>query len=146
MIAVLFFLDQLTPGNGPLEVVLVRHKGALYEHWHDGVYTGAATPEIMTEKQTQSIPCFGSAGSACLMHSTLLHGSGPNLSDKARTFFICEYVAEDSHPLQVNHIPSKYMDEVVRGEFTSRVRCSEYDMVFPEVPSCASFFEQQAKM
>ncbi len=146
MITVLFFLDDLTPENGPLELIPGTHKGPLYEHWHNGVYTGAVAPEVMAEKKTQSVPCFGKAGSACLMHSSVLHGSGPNLSDKARTLFICEYVAEDSYPLQVNHIPSKYMEEIVRGEFTSRVRCSEYDMAFPEVPTGASFFEQQAKM
>ena len=146
MVTVLFFLDGLTPENGPLEVVPGSHKGELYEHWHDGVYTGAVAPEIMDAKKGNAIPCFGPAGSACLMHTTLLHGSGPNLSDQARTLFICEYCAEDSYPLQVNHIPSKYMEELVRGEHTSRVRCSNYDMAFPEVPKSASFFEQQAKM
>lgn len=146
MVTVLFFLDGLTPENGPLEVVPGSHKGELYEHWHDGVYTGAVAPEIMDAKKGNAIPCFGPAGSACLMHTTLLHGSGPNLSDQARTLFICEYCAEDSYPLQVNHIPSKYMEELVRGEHTSRVRCSNYDMAFPEVPKGASFFEQQAKM
>jgi len=146
MITVLFFLDDVTPENGPLEVVPQSHRKELYEHWHDGVYTGAVAPEIMAENNEKSVPCFGKAGSACLMHTTLLHGSGPNLSDKARTLFICEYCAEDSYPLQVNHIPSKYMEEIVRGEFSSRVRCSNYDMAFPEVPKGASFFEQQAKM
>jgi len=146
MITVLFFLDDVTPENGPLEVVPQSHRKELYEHWHDGVYTGAVAPEIMAENNEKSVPCFGKAGSACLMHTTLLHGSGPNLSDKARTLFICEYCAEDSYPLQVNHIPSKYMEEIVRDEFSSRVRCSNYDMAFPEVPKGASFFEQQAKM
>ena len=146
MITVLFFLDDVTPENGPLEVVPGTHTGPMYSHWHNGVYTGAVAPKVMAEKQSQAVPCYGPAGSACLMHSTLLHGSGPNLSNEARTLFICEYVAEDSYPLQVNHIPSKYMEEIVRGEFTSRVRCSEYDMEFPEVPTGASFFEQQAKM
>ena len=146
VVTVLFFLDELTPENGPLEIVPGTHTGPMYAHWHDGVYTGAVAPEVMAEHQEQVIPCYGPAGSACLMHSTLLHGSGPNLSDKARTLFICEYVAEDSYPLQANHIPSKYMEEIVRGEFTSRIRCCEYEMEFPEVPTGASFFEQQAKM
>jgi len=146
IVTVLFFLDEVTPENGPLEVVPGTHKGPMYEHWHNGIYTGAVAPEVMAEKKSQAIPCYGKAGSACLMHSTLLHGSGPNLSDKARTLFIVEYTAEDSYPLQVNHIPSKYMEEIVRGKFTSRIRCCEYEMAFPEVPTGASFFEQQAKM
>jgi hypothetical protein len=37
------------------------------------------------------------------------------------------------------------MYEIVRGNSTGRVRCSEYAMLFPELPSGASFFEQQAR-
>jgi len=95
--------------------------------------------------KARAIPCYGFAGSACLMHTRLLHGSAPNHSDKPRTLFICEYTAEDAYPLQANHIPSKYMYEVVRGECSNRVRCSEYNMATPEMPTGASFFEQQAK-
>ena len=145
MITVLFFIDDVTEENGPLEVVPGTHKGPLYEHWHDGVFTGAVSDAVACEMKARAIPCYGSAGSACLMHTRLLHGSAPNLSEKPRTLFICEYTAEDSYPLQTNHIPSKYMYEIVRGECTHRLRCSDYTMKFPEVPTGASFFEQQAK-
>jgi len=145
MMTVLFFIDDVTEENGPLKVVPGTHKGPLHEHWHDGVFTGAVSDRIVAEMRPRAIPCFGAAGSACLMHTRLLHGSAPNLSTRPRTLFICEYTAEDSYPLQTNHIPSKYMYEIVRGKHTGRVRCSDYEMLFPEVPTGASFFEQQAK-
>ena len=145
MITVLFFLDEVTPENGPLQVIPGTHKGRLYEHWHDGIFTGAVGDEVMEAMTPLTESCFGPAGSACLMHTRLLHGSGPNLSQGSRTLFICEYLAEDSYPLHDNHIPSQYQYEVVRGESTGRVRCSEYEMAFPEMPTGASFFEQQAK-
>jgi len=145
LIAVLFFLDDVTLDNGPLEVIPGTHRGPLFDHWHDGVYTGAVAPEVMTEHAAAAVPMFGPAGSACLMHTRLLHGSAANLTDQPRTLFICEYRAEDSKPLQVNHIPSIYQGEVVRGERSNRVRCSSYEMEFPEVPTGASFFNQQAK-
>ena len=145
MITVLFFIDEVTEENGPLEVVPGTHKGPLYEHWHKGVFTGAVSEAIVSEMKPRAIPCHGPAGSACLMHTRLLHGSAPNLSEKPRTLFICEYTAEDAYPLQANHIPSAYMYEIVRGNSTGRVRCSEYAMLFPELPSGASFFEQQAR-
>ena len=44
LIAVLFSLDDVTLENGPLEVVPGSHRGPLFEHWHDGVFTGAVTP------------------------------------------------------------------------------------------------------
>jgi len=145
MMTVLFFIDDVTEENGPLEVVPGTHKGPLYEHWHDGVFTGTVSDDVTKRMKPDVVPCYGPAGSACLMHTRLLHGSAPNLSDKPRTLYICEYSAEDSYPLHANHIPSEYMYEMVRGHATGRVRCSEYEMAIPEMPSGASFFDQQAK-
>lgn len=145
LIAVLFFLDDVTLDNGPLTVVPGSHRGPLFDHWHDGVYTGAVSPDVVDEHVGQAIPVAGPAGAACLMHTRLLHGSAANNSERPRTLFISEYRAEDSKALQVNHLPSHYEGEIVRGERTNRVRCSTYEMEFPEVPTGASFFNQQAK-
>lgn len=145
LVTVLFFIDDVTFENGPLEVVPGTHKGPLFEHWHDGVFTGSVGDNVTEKMKPHAVPCYGPAGSACLMHTRLLHGSAPNLSDVPRTLFICEYLAEDSYPLHANHIPSEYMYEIVRGEATGRVRCSEFEMAIPEMPSGASFFSQQAK-
>jgi phytanoyl-CoA hydroxylase len=145
LVTVLFFLDDVTLENGPLNVVPGTHRGELFDHWHDGVYTGAVSPEVEAAHLDHGVPVFGPAGSACLMHTRLLHGSAPNNSNRPRTLFISEYRAEDSKPLQENHLPSRFQGEVVRGERTNRVRCSSYEMEFPEVPTGASFFSQQAK-
>ncbi len=145
LIACLFFLDEVTLENGPLNVVPGTHRAELWDHWHDGVYTGTVSTDVETAHVGDAVPVYGPAGSACLMHTRLLHGSAPNTSDHARTLLINEYRAEDSKPLQVNHLPSVYEGEVVRGERTNRVRCSSYEMDYPEVPTGASFFSQQAK-
>ncbi len=145
LIACLFFLDDVTLENGPLNVCPGTHRAELWDHWHDGVYTGTVSPEVEAAHVGDAVPIHGPAGSACLMHTRLLHGSAPNNSGRPRTLFISEYRAEDSKPLQVNHLPSAYQGEVVRGERTNRVRCSSYEMDYPEVPTGASFFSQQAK-
>lgn len=145
MVTVLYFLDEVTLDNGPLEVVPGSHRGPLYEHWQDGVFTGAVDRSVAAMAQQQARPCTGAAGTACLMHTRLLHGSALNRSTRPRTLYIVEYSAEDSYPLQCNHIPSVYEGELVRGEASNKVRCSSYEMSFPEVPTGASFFEQQVK-
>ena len=145
LIAVLFFLDDVTLENGPLEVVPGSHRGPMYQHWHDGVFTGAVSAAVVASKCQNTVAATGPAGTACLMHTRLLHGSAPNRSDHPRTLFISEYRAEDAKALQVNHLPSVHDGEVVRGERTNMVRCSSYTMEFPEVPTGASFFSQQAK-
>ena len=144
MITCLLFIDDVTLENGPLEVVPGTHKGPLYSHWHNGVFTGSVSDEILAEHEDKIIRCTGKAGSVCLMHASLLHGSAPNLSNKSRTLYISTYYAEDAIELSPNHLPSTLTHELVRGEASGRVRCSAYDMQLPEVPKGTSFFAQQA--
>lgn len=144
LMTVLYFIDDVTAENGPLEVVPGSHKGPLHELWHDGIFTGAVSEEVAAEAQQKAVPCMGSAGSACIMHTRLLHGSTANNSAKPRTLFICAYNAEDAHPIIDNHIPSEHMGEVVRGVDTGRIRCSSFETSISEKPKGASFFEQQA--
>ena len=144
MITCLLFIDDVTLENGPLEVVPSTHKGPLYSHWHNGIFTGSVSDEILAEHEDKIIRCTGKAGSVCLMHASLLHGSAPNLSNKSRTLYISTYYAEDAIELSPNHLPSTLTHELVRGEASGRVRCSSYDMQLPEVPKGTSFFAQQA--
>lgn len=144
VITALLFVDDITLENGPLEVILGSHKGPLYSLWHNGVFTGAVSDDVVTRHQDNVVKCTGVAGSVCLMHSSLLHGSAPNLSDKPRTLYIATYYAEDAIELSPNHLPSTLTHELVRGQASGRVRCSSYEIPLPEKPSGTSFFAQQA--
>jgi phytanoyl-CoA hydroxylase len=144
LITVLFHLDEVTAENGPLAVVPGSHRGPLYEHWHDGVFTGAVSPEVEAMAKEGAVTCCGAAGSAYLLDARLLHGSAPNLSSAPRTLFIVQYHAEDAYPLAPNHLPSRFDGDVVAGVATNRVRCSDYEVALPEMPTAASFFAVQA--
>ena len=143
IITCLLFLDDVTLENGPLEVVPGSHRGPLYSHWHAGRFTGAVADDVTAEVAQKAVPCTGKAGSVCLMHSSLLHGSAPNLSDGPRTLYITTYYAEDAVELSPNALPSTLTHELVRGEVTGRIRCSSYEMQLPEIPEGTSFFAQQ---
>lgn len=144
MITALLFLDEVMLDNGPLEVVPGSHTGPLYSLWHDGIFTGAVADHVADVNKDKTEMCTGVAGSVCLMHARLLHGSAPNLSDKPRTLYIATYYAEDSIELSRNALPSRFTHELVRGEPSGRVRCTSYEMELPEVPKETSFFAQQA--
>ena len=146
MITALLFLDNVTLDNGPLEVIPGSHKGPLYTHWHEGVFTGSVADKIVEENRENIIKCTGPEGSVCLMHANLLHGSAPNLSPDPRTLYIVTYYAEDSIELSQNHLPSTLTHELIKGEASGRVRCSSYSMLIPEVPKGTSFFSQQAEV
>ena len=143
MITSLLFIDDVTLENGPLEVIPGSHKGPIYSHWHDGVFTGAVDDQIVNGQRDSIVKCTGKAGSVCLMHANLLHGSAPNLSDKPRTLYISTYYAEDAIELSPNHLPSRFTHTLVRGEASGRVRCTPYEMELPAVPKGTSFFAQQ---
>lgn len=143
IITCLLFVDEVTLTNGPLEVLPGSHKGPLYSHWHNGVFTGAVDENIIAAQQDKIVKCTGPAGAVCLMHASLLHGSAPNLSDTPRTLYITTYYAEDAIELSANHLPSRFTHELVRGEVSGRVRCSSYEMSLPAMPTATSFFAQQ---
>ena len=143
MITCLLFIDDVTLENGPLEVLPGTHKGPLYSHWHDGVFTGAVDDALIEDRRDEIVKCTGKASSVCLMHVNLLHGSAPNLSDQPRTLYITTYYAEDAIELSPNHLPSTLTHELVRGEASGRVRCVPYEMELPAVPKGTSFFAQQ---
>ena len=143
MITALLFVDDVTLENGPLEVLPGTHKGPIHSHWNKGVFTGSVDQEIIDAQNNKIVKCTGKAGSVCLMHARLLHGSAPNLSDSSRTLYITTYYAEDAIELSPNHLPSTLTHELVRGEVSGRVRCSPYEMAVPALPEGTSFFSQQ---
>ena len=134
IMTVLFFLDDVTLENGPLEVVAGSHNGPLYSLWHDGIFTGAVSTEIEAENKKNAISCVGKAGSACLMHSKLMHGSKSNKTKSARSLFIVSYSAEDAVKLTKNPLPSELEGMIVRGKKTGTVRSSNYSVELPEYP------------
>ncbi len=144
LVTALLLLDDMTEENGALEVLAGSHRGALHTLWHNGAFTGSIEEKTADEMQSRSALCLGPAGSVCLMHTRLAHGSKPNLSAMPRTLFICVYSAEDAVPLVPNPVPSKLEGVVVRGERTGRVRSKDFTLKLPQKPAQASFFSQQA--
>lgn len=144
LVTALIFVDEVTAENGPLQVLPGSHGGPLFDLWHEGRFTGAVTQSLEAEMIERSRQCIGPAGSVCFMHTRLLHGSGPNVSEQARTLFICVYSAEDAVPLSPNPLPSSHEGRIVQGTRTGRVRCVANELLLPQLPKTASFFGQQA--
>ena len=143
VVTALLMVDEVTEENGPLEVVRGSHLGPLHGLWHDGKFTGAVATEVEADASAAAVKCVGPPGAVCLMHTRLLHGSAPNLSNRPRTLLICVYSSEDAVPLSPNPVPSSQEGQIVRGEATGRIRASAYEVQKPELPKQASFFFQQ---
>ena len=145
LITALLMVDEVTGENGPLQVIPGSHKTEIHSLWHEGRFTGSVNEEVARDCIQNAVTCTGAAGSVCLMHTRLLHGSSPNESDKARTLFISVYSAADAIPLSPNPVPNKFEGLIVKGENSGRVRTTPFNIILPELPKTASFFDQQAE-
>jgi ectoine hydroxylase-related dioxygenase (phytanoyl-CoA dioxygenase family) len=145
LITALLMVDEVTADNGPLQIVPGSHKGEIYDLWHNGLFTGAVDDAVTSYCLDNAVTCTGKAGSLCLMHTRLLHGSAPNLSTRPRTLFITVYSAEDAVPCAPNPVPNRHQGEVVRGEVSGHIRSTPFDIPLPQMPQAASFFDQQAQ-
>lgn len=144
MVTVLLMLGDVTPENGPLNVIPGSHKGELFSHWQDGRFTGTLTEDVIQEHCQNPVSCYGPAGSICFMHTRTLHASSPNQTDLPRNIFINVYAAEDALAMGENPLPSKHTGTLVYGEASGLVRCTPNILRLPEKPCGASFFVQQA--
>jgi len=144
VITALLMVDEVTEENGPLEVWPGTHRGVIHDLWEGDRFAGAVREDFARTCQENAVRCIGPAGSVCLMHTRLLHGSAPNLSPDPRTLFIAVYSAEDAVPLADNPLPSRYEGMIVHGKATGRVRSTPFDIRLPQKPKGASFFAQQA--
>ena len=143
LVTALLMVDEVTEENGPLEVAPGSHDGPLHSLWHDGTFTGAIAPDVASVLRRDAVRCTGEAGSVCLRHTKLAHGSAPNRSDRPRTLFICVYAAGDALPCGPSPVPTVHQGLFVRGFDSGRVRSVPYEVDMPELPIGASFFSQQ---
>ena len=144
VVTALLMIDDVTEDNGPLEVLPSSHKGPLHPLWHDGIFTGAMDTATETRLRQNAIHCTGSAGTVCLMHTKLAHGSAPNRSDNSRTLLICVYSAGDAHACSPNPVPTEHEGLYVRGSNPGRIRSENYSVAIPQYPT-TSFFAQQSE-
>lgn len=144
LITALLMVSDVTPENGPLNVIPGSHNGPLWSHWQNGKFTGAVEETVVAQHCQEPVACFGPSGSVCFMHTRLLHASSPNETEHPRTLFITVYAAEDALPYGENPLPSIHTGTLVAGEESGLIRSTDNQLRLPQKPRGASFFVQQA--
>ena len=145
VVTALLMLDDVTEKNGCLFVVPGSHLGPMYSLFQDGTFTGRVDARTEDELMQQQLPVTGPAGSVCLMHTRLAHGSAPNLARMPRGLYICVYTACDAVPLARNPMPSPNEGVVVRGQPAMTARMIDFEVELPKQPLSASFFTVQGQ-
>ena len=92
-------LEDVGEENGPLLVQPGSHRGPILSHHRDGIFCGAIDPDDPLFKPDETVTLTGKAGSMTVHHCRTLHGSAPNLSDRARLILFFELARADAWPL-----------------------------------------------
>ncbi|HSS65471.1 MAG TPA: phytanoyl-CoA dioxygenase family protein [Gammaproteobacteria bacterium] len=145
VVTALLMLDDMSLDNGCLMGVPGSHREGQKSLWQDQVFTGEVDEETTRAAISRARPIHGRKGSVCLMHTKLLHGSGPNRSPSARALFICVYSAADAVPLTQSPLPNRFQGRIVRGRESRFARIDPGVVELPPAYRAASFFELQEK-
>jgi ectoine hydroxylase-related dioxygenase (phytanoyl-CoA dioxygenase family) len=102
MFSVGIMLEDVEAANGPLMVIPGTHKGPALSHHRGGVFCGAIDPADPLFEAGKAVTLTGRAGDMSIHHVRLLHGSAPNMSDRARKILFYEMGAADAWPINGN--------------------------------------------
>lgn len=145
IVTALLMLDDMTPENGCLTVVPGSHRGPLYSLFEKDVFVGSIAANVTAKLKPRELQITGKAGSVCLMHTRLVHGSDANRSTRNRGLYICVYSAADAFPLAANPLPNPNEGKVVRGRKSRQARLMDAVIELPAQAKVASFFATQGQ-
>jgi ectoine hydroxylase-related dioxygenase (phytanoyl-CoA dioxygenase family) len=145
VVTALLMLDDVNEENGCLMAVPGSHKGPLYSIFEGERFSGFMAAEEVARLKPDEVAVTGPAGSVCLMHTSLVHGSAANLSSRSRNIYICVYTAADAYPLAVNPMANPNEGMIVRGVESRVARLEAAHIELPRQPKMASFFAVQGQ-
>ncbi|MDW4498788.1 phytanoyl-CoA dioxygenase family protein [Sulfitobacter sp. D35] len=148
-------LEDVDADNGPLMVVPGSHRGPILSHHVNGVFAGAIDPDDPQFKKDRIVTLTGKAGSMTVHHTRILHGSAPNVSDRARRILFYEIARADAwpilgsnsyfHALGQRRFWEDLQDRTITGKpcLTPRVEQVPVVMPLPPAPDSSSIFKTQ---
>lgn len=148
-------LRDVTEDNGPLMVVPGTHKGPVLSHQTNGVFCGAIDPDDPLFERDKAVTLTGRAGDMTVHHVRLLHGSAPNVSDRARQILFYECTAADAwpilgassyiHALGQRGFWADLQDRIITGSPCLEPRLEQVPvrMPLPPAPDTTSIFKTQ---
>ncbi len=148
-------LEDVDESNGPLMVVPGTHKGPVLSHHSGGVFCGAINPDDPLFERDKAVTLTGKAGSMTVHHVRTLHGSAPNVSDRARLILFYEAARADAWPLlgassYIHSLGQKrfwadVQERVITGQpcVEPRLETVPVRMPLPPAPDISSIFKTQ---
>ena len=148
-------LEDVQEDTGPLMVIPGTHKGPLLSHMANGVFAGAIDPEDPLFEKQKAVTLTGRASSMTVHHARILHGSAPNVSDRARLLLFYEIAKGDAWPILGSNSyfhalgQAKFWEDLqertITGSpcLTPRLEPVPVTMPLPPAPDTGSIFRMQ---
>lgn len=141
-------IDPSTEANGCLRVLPGSHRGPALDHTEAGIFVGAVRPNSFDGSKT--VPLLLEPGDISIHHVRLLHGSGPNRTDKERRLLLQGYAAADAWPLMAHHQPNDWPvwdERMLRGSPTAEARLDGSPVRIPlPITAALGLFDTQSMM
>jgi len=148
-------LEDVDVDNGPLMAIPDTHKGPILSHHMNGVFCGAIDPDDPLFERDKAVTLTGKAGSMTVHHARTLHGSAPNVSDRARKILFFEMAKADAWPIlgansYIHSLGQRLFwqdlqDRTITGRpcLTPRLENVPVVMPLPPAPDNTSIFKMQ---
>ncbi|MBP0579674.1 phytanoyl-CoA dioxygenase family protein [Labrys sp. LIt4] len=155
VLAIGLMLEDVEEESGPLLVIPGTHKGPVLSHFVNGVFAGAIDPSDPLFEKDKIVTLTGKAGSMTVHHCRTLHGSAPNVSNRARLICFYEMCAADAWPLaggagaflnmNQRQVYDTVQSRIIFGEQTMRPRLKDVPVLLPlpPAPDATSIFKTQ---
>ncbi|MEX0344815.1 MAG: phytanoyl-CoA dioxygenase family protein [Rhizobiaceae bacterium] len=99
VLAIGIVFDDMDVENGPLQVFAGSHKGPIFDHHVDGVFSGSMDLSDCGLDPADAVALTGPAGTVTIHHARIVHGSAVNTSPRDRRMLFYEMMAADAYPV-----------------------------------------------
>ncbi|MEM7293437.1 MAG: phytanoyl-CoA dioxygenase family protein, partial [Pseudomonadota bacterium] len=146
LLAVGVMIEDCTQDSGPLRVIPGSHRGPVYNHHSDDVFSGVASEVDLGDRVDTAVDLVAPAGSISIHHVRTLHASGNCTGDTTRPLLLFSYAAVDAFPVFDTFDIEEFDGRILRGKpvRVGRMEALPIRLQVPKMPGTDSIFENQA--
>ena len=148
LLAVGVLIEDCNPESGPLRVIPGSHHGPVYDHHHDGVFSGAIADADLAGLLDHAVDLVAPAGSITIHHVRTLHGSSNCRDPKGRPLLLFSYSAVDAFPVFDTFDLDEFNSRILRGEpvLAGRMESVPIRLPLPRSRGADSIYDNQASL